>query len=187
MLSVRREVCLFLLVLSFTSCEASTVNSQAEASTQEAILSDSVRVESLKEMGMTIQVPTDWVPQKEEGITTFTQPCKEAFCTNLVVLQRPYPDNSTLEEIKDYFIESLPKKHKVVQVVNTQSVVIDGHETMIVDYKLYERETHLGASVAFLKRGDQLISFNFMALNQPNGIYAEKRKQFSLAVSSMKF
>jgi hypothetical protein len=181
---------IFILSLLIYSCDTSRKNRTGEMKKEElsstSIDAKSLNTFTLEGLGFSIELPESWESEKNENAFIFKEDCNRSFCSNLIVSSAFNHNNLNMEQVVQSFVGSLGQKFKEVRVLGVTDKVICGFQFQLIDYKMFEQDTHLGGTIAFTINGDNIVSLNFMAENQPEGSYPERRKIFIQILNSIK-
>lgn len=137
-------------------------------------------------LGLSISLPENWKSERDGNTFVFKEDCNQGFCTNLIVSSIDNKDELNLDQVAESFVASLDQKFKESKVLGITDKPINGFDFKLVDYKMHEQGTHLGGTTAFLIKDNKIISFNFMAENEPAGSYGEKRGGFEYILATVK-
>jgi hypothetical protein len=176
---------ILLLCFTFYGCDTSKKNDSTN-SASETEIDRNQNATSLERIGLTIQLPEDWKSDKNENAYIFKKDCAQIFCTNLIVSTAINQNDLNLEQVVQSFVASLDQRFKEVKVLGITDDSVNGLIFKLVDYKMHEQDTHLGGTTAFTMKDGKIVSFNFMAENEPEGSYGDQRKVFAEILASIK-
>jgi len=109
------------------------------------------------------------------------------FCANFTVNVFPKKEGVSMEEYAKAFTENIANRFEKYKLVNTEQVMVNGLQCVIVDYKMFSHETHLGGSTALIIVGGNIVSVNCMGENQQEGAYIKYREIFYQVIKSLRF
>lgn len=175
---------MLFLGLIFYECDTSKKSDSIEGNNEVEILNTQIIL--LEDLGLNIQLPEGWKSDKNESAHIFKEDCAQAFCTNLIVSSVINQNDLNLEQVVQSFVASLDERFKEVMVLGVTEDSVNDLVFELVDYKMHEQDTHLGGTTAFTIKDGKIVSFNFMAENEPEGSYRDQRKIFTEILASIK-
>lgn len=138
-----------------------------------------------------MDAPHNWKSDKLSGtMFVFKMDCDtgRVFCPNLVARFIPLEQQLTLEDCAELFLTSFQAKFKNFQLVSSLDKQVGEFKIKVVDYKMFENDTNLGGTTAFVILDDKAHAFalSMMAENDEHGSYIEYRRLFENILNSLK-
>jgi hypothetical protein len=183
------KIITYLFILSLVVfCSCNTKNKPKQDSSfkvKEQVIEENIKDYELKEFKdyhFALSYPANWIVNNEQKGALFI--CKmncdssNVFCSNFVVNVVPLKSKITIEDIAKVFLKNISGQFEKYQIINEETDTINGLQCVIVDYKMFENNTHLGGTTAFFQIEKNIVSVNCMGENQEEGEYLHYRKIF---------
>lgn len=144
-----------------------------------------------QDFGIAIDAPYNWKSEKlNETMFVFKMNCDSGriFCPNLVVRFIPLEQQFTLEDCAELFLSSFQAKFEDFKLVSSLDKDVGKFKIKVVDYKMFENNTNLGGTTAFVILDDKKHAFalSIMAENDEYGSYVNYRRLFENILNSIK-
>src|SRR5690606_22122090 len=138
-------------------------------------------VYDLNGFSFALEIPENWsVVEDSVDAIAFREECPEDkdFCTNLVIRIMPNDSLLHLDEIAALYVHGMEGQYGEKKMVSVNDAVIGGLDSKVIDYKLFEKDIHLGSTAVFIIKDTTILGLYFAAENKPEGAYPEHRKIF---------
>lgn len=191
---MKKYIFLFSLASTFLffRCGNGTIDNKDKNISNEAIQNnDTLKYESKKfiEYHFSIDYPRSWEIENRNNLLIV---CKmnciqtNTFCPNFAVNILPKNADISFESYTDTFIQNVSNQFDKFKLVNTDITTINGLSGVVIDYKMFTNETHLGGTTALILVGNNIVSINCMGENQIEGSYVKYRIIFERIIKSIK-
>lgn len=192
---MKRNIFLFVLLISsfFLCCNSTVGRSDEKVNNMSSVsidsLGDKLQEIEFKEYNFKIGYPNGWIKVNEgEALFVCKMNCsnKGGFCPNIVLNVVQKKEDASLKDYAVFFQRKLQSEFKDLQIVNLSPGIVNGFESITIDYKMMVNDTHLGATTSIIDIGRYILFVNCMGENEPEGKYVEYRKLFDGVIKSVK-
>jgi len=139
-------------------------------------------------LNIAIEIPKNWKVEADSGNTLVSKEgctADAVFCSNLVIMSVDNVDSLTIDQLVSVYTQYIERKFGSFKLLAIQDVEVANVKSKIIDYKLFENNTHLGSTTVLMISGGRILSFDFSAENKPEGGYVKHRKNFLKMLNSV--
>ncbi|MFD1469345.1 hypothetical protein ACFQ48_14030 [Hymenobacter caeli] len=129
---------------------------------------------------MRMEIPTNWTTSVlSKDATSFKEngDSSSKFRSN-AVLKFTARNKYSLKQISESVLASVERDYLKARIISRSTGTISGDSVAILDCIVYTHSTNLGTSIMLLIHNDEVISLDYIALNEPEGEYASNRNVF---------